>query len=154
MNDADEFRAGIFQQVDFYQILWGAISTRGPSTFLEIISKQALHLTFFFSFNIYLEVLYFLLNYPNIFSVIFVYMQSSRSVNYQIMLCFCMKQFWVCHIKRPGKYWFLIKFVPGLQFEKDCLYLNKLFKRHFFPGVELIFKHCIAVLMPTHDGRP
>lgn len=39
MNDADEFRAGIFQQVDFYQILWGAISTRGPSTFLEIISK-------------------------------------------------------------------------------------------------------------------
>ena len=39
MNDADEFRAGIFQQVDFYQILWGAISTRGPSTFLEIIPK-------------------------------------------------------------------------------------------------------------------
>ena len=23
MNDADEFRTGIFQQFDFYQILWG-----------------------------------------------------------------------------------------------------------------------------------
>ena len=65
-----------------------------------------------------------------------------------------MKQSWVCGIKSPGKYWFLIKFVPGLQSEKVCLLLNNFFRRRFFPGFELIFKSCIVVLIPTHDGPP
>ena len=35
LNKDDEFRTGIFLQVDFYQILWGAISTMGPGTFFR-----------------------------------------------------------------------------------------------------------------------
>ena len=33
LNEAIGFRTGIFLQVDFYQILLEAISTRGPGTF-------------------------------------------------------------------------------------------------------------------------
>ena len=33
LNEADEFRTGIFLEFYIYQILWGAISTRGPVLF-------------------------------------------------------------------------------------------------------------------------
>ena len=76
MNEADECRTVIFLQVDFYQILWGTISTRGLGTFLEISFKIGIAFNLFVSFNLYLEFLHFSLNYPNFFSVILVYMQS------------------------------------------------------------------------------
>ena len=52
LNEADEFRTGIFLQVDFYQILWGAISTKGPGTFLEIRFKIGIAFNLFVSFNL------------------------------------------------------------------------------------------------------
>ena len=56
LNEADEFRTGIFLQVDIYQILWGAISTRGPDTFLEISFILGIAFNLFVLFNLYVRV--------------------------------------------------------------------------------------------------
>ena len=82
LNEADEFRTGIFLKVDFHQILWGAISTMGPGTFLEISFKIGIAFNLFVSFNLYFRVFAFFVKLSKFFSVILVYMHSSRNVNY------------------------------------------------------------------------
>ena len=59
LNEADEFRTGIFLEVYIYQILWGAISTRGPGTFLEISFKVGIAFNLSVSFNLYFRVFAF-----------------------------------------------------------------------------------------------
>ena len=52
LNEANEFRTGIFLQVEFYQILQRAMSTGKPGTFLEISFKIGIAFNLFVSFNL------------------------------------------------------------------------------------------------------
>ena len=101
-----------------------------------------MHLTFLFPWINISEFLHFSLNHRNSSSVILIYVQSSRKV---LITKLCYTFEWIspeCDKKNPAKYWFLIKFAPGLQSAKVCIVLNQLFKRHFFSffsGFELTF---------------